>query len=232
MRARTFIAAASLLLSLTASTAVALSEADYVVDMKESPAFARAEKRLNAAWKKLKAELPKAVFQDMQIEQRAWLQDRDPSVEAARRAGDTRPPAEIYAETTLQRALILEAKLGAKPQGRTETPQSAVETPVAQSKSLAGKYGNGAISLAPVGDGYSVVVNTVGPNGRWVCNYVGHARQSSDILTFEEKNGGTPIRVYVRGDTLAITPDLNPGVSPSKFCGSGGDFFGEYTKDR
>ena len=229
---RSLIAAAGLLFSLTATSALALSEADYVVYMKESPAFARAEKRLNAAWKKLKAELPKAVFQDMQIEQRAWLQDRDPAVEAARRAGDTRPPAEIYAETTLQRALILEAKLGAKPQGRTEAPQTPAETPGAQSQSLAGKYGGGAISLAPEGDGWSVVVNTVGPNGRWVCDYVWRARQSGDILTFEEKGGGTPIRVYVRGDTLTISPDLNPGVSLSKFCGSGGDFFGEYTKDR
>lgn len=232
MRTRSFIAAASLLFSLATSSAFALSEADYVVYMKESPAFARAEKRLNAAWKTLKVELPKASFQDLQIEQRAWLQDRDPSVEAARRAGDTRPPAEIYAETTLQRALILEAKLGTKSQGRSSTPQSAAEAPAAKGTSLAGKYGNGAISLAPDGDGYSVVVNTVGPNGRWVCNYVGRARQSGDILTFEEKGGGTPIRVYVRGDTLTISPDLNPGVSLAKFCGSSGDFFGEYTKDR
>lgn len=230
MRARSLIAAAGLLLSLTASTAFALSEADYVVYMKESPAFARAEKRLNAAWKKLKADLPKAVFQDMQIEQRAWLQDRDPAVEAARQAGDTRPPAEIYAETTLQRALILEAKLGAKPQDQTKVRQTpgVSATP---NRSLAGQYG-GVINLTPADDGYSVEIVRVSSGSQWFCNYIGHGRVAGDMLTIEEKNGRTPLRIWVRGDTLVITPDLNPGFSMSEFCGGSGDFFGEFAKNR
>ncbi len=146
--------AAGLLFSPAASFALALPPSDYARPLRESPAFARADKRLNDAWRILRAELPPERFQAVRAEQRLWLQQRDTGVEAARASGDARP------EETLQRATFLEV-LAAKP--------AALDSPPRQFGELVGTYGKGAVTLQEADDGRLAALRTAASDGSWVC---------------------------------------------------------------
>jgi len=100
-------------IALGTSSVFALSNDDHARYLKESPAYAEAEKELNAVWKKVKG-LPEDDFKKIQAEQRKWLKQRDEYFKKAKAGGDGRPASEIYAENTRNRVKALTSLLSKK----------------------------------------------------------------------------------------------------------------------
>ena len=91
-----------------------LTNDDHSRYLKESPAYAYAEKSLADAWKKIKL-LPEDQLAIVRQDQRQWLKNRGEVARRARIMGDRRPLASIYANNTLMRVNTLEAILAAGP---------------------------------------------------------------------------------------------------------------------
>ena len=97
-----FLAILGLLL-LSASACFALSDAEYLRMKKNSADFARADKRLNQAWAKLKKSLPKNVFTELDKLQKEWVKSgRDSEAEQLMSDGYSR--VEAYTMATSDRA--------------------------------------------------------------------------------------------------------------------------------
>ena len=90
--------------------AFALTDDDYRKFIHESPAFAKADARLNAVWRQLKGGLSKQGYQGLLEEQRLWLKQRDAAAQAAELMDNRRPLVEVYSAETLKRAEALEAR--------------------------------------------------------------------------------------------------------------------------
>ena len=99
-----------------ASAASALSDAEYKKLMKESPAFAKADKELTQAWNEAKKALGKGDFDKLKKEQQAWIASgRDKRAKALIAGGMSH--AEAYAAATGERAEAIRGslKVGSKP---------------------------------------------------------------------------------------------------------------------
>jgi uncharacterized protein YecT (DUF1311 family) len=99
-----------------ASAAAALSDAEYKKLMKESPAFAKADKELTQAWNEAKKALGKGDFDKLKKEQQAWIASgRDKRAKALIAEGMS--SAEAYAAATGERAEAIRGSLkgGSKP---------------------------------------------------------------------------------------------------------------------
>ena len=111
----------ALLLLCSATAAFALTDEEYRDFIEESPVFAAAEKEMNSVWKQLKAALPQEEYKKLLVEQRAWLQQRDKTVEQmgkdqarAQETGEVGVniwPSQMYGLVTEQRVGVLKAKL-------------------------------------------------------------------------------------------------------------------------
>lgn len=123
-----FLTALSLLLLLTAP-AFALSDAEYLRMRKSSADFARADKKLNQVWARLKKSLPTKVFTQLDKLQREWVASgRDD--EAAALMADGYSRMEAYTMATNDRADSLpEIADSLRPSSRAKTPK-----PVAKPK--------------------------------------------------------------------------------------------------
>ena len=104
----------------------ALSDAEYKEFMASSPAFAKAEAKLNAAWKAAKNTLPKKQFEILRGNQKRWVAegyDRDYAAkQLVEKQGKSLP--EAYADVTWKRAELIEWY--ARPENRR--PQSKTGT--------------------------------------------------------------------------------------------------------
>lgn len=97
------ILAAVMLLLTMAGAAFALSDQEYLSLKKSNADFARADRRLTQVWKKLKADLSKSVFAELQENQREWIDSgRDEEAEDLMEEGYSR--AEAYTIATNNRA--------------------------------------------------------------------------------------------------------------------------------
>ena len=86
-----------------AGAAFALSDEEYTSLKKSNADFARADKRLTQVWKKLKADLSKSVFAELQKDQREWIDTgRDEEADVLMNDGYSR--AEAYTIATNNRA--------------------------------------------------------------------------------------------------------------------------------
>ena len=86
-----------------AGAAFALSDEEYTSLKKSNADFARADKRLTQVWKKLKADLSKTVFAELQKDQREWINTgRDEEADVLMNDGYSR--AEAYTIATNNRA--------------------------------------------------------------------------------------------------------------------------------
>lgn len=91
------------LVMLAVSPAFALSDSSYIKMKKNSPEFARADKRLSNVWTNLKKSLPKRVFTELQKNQREWIASgRDEAADEYMDEGYSR--AEAYTMATNDRA--------------------------------------------------------------------------------------------------------------------------------
>ena len=91
------------LVLLSASACFALSDAEYLRMKKNNADFARADRRLNQVWNRLKDSLSRRAFselQDLQADWIAWGRDRE--AEALMNDGYSR--AEAYTMATSDRA--------------------------------------------------------------------------------------------------------------------------------
>ena len=94
------------LVMMMCAPAFALSDASYIRMKKNSPEFARADKRLSRVWTNLKKSLPKNVFAELQKDQRQWIASgRDDAADAYMDEGYSR--TEAYAQATKDRADLL-----------------------------------------------------------------------------------------------------------------------------
>lgn len=103
------LALASLLL-LPSADASALDTREHNLFMRTSPAFAEADRELNALWKRLRAGLDRDAYQPLLSEQRAWLRggwDRD-----AARLFPRMNRAAAYAQAARDRIADLKARYG------------------------------------------------------------------------------------------------------------------------
>lgn len=102
-------------LALQPFTAKALTDEDHTRYAREFPAYSQAERRLNAAWKRLKQRLSKEEFQALLAEQRVWVNStRDAEAKAIAGPGpfaSAAPLAAAYTEVTVKRAEALEARI-------------------------------------------------------------------------------------------------------------------------
>lgn len=216
-----FIAGLLLLFSImVAVPAFALSDAEYKKLTRESPAFAQAEARLNAAWKRLRGVLSKAEYDAALKEQRQWNRDRDVAAQAASRdSGMT--AADALAAETVKRAEELEARAGA-----------AKARP---SAGIAGAYvaENGSVEVKKTEEGYFVEINTAAGDGRWVCEFSGTGAFDGKILTAASAGDGPQtLRMRIEGRRLSIDKELNAALYNTDYCGWGGSVEGTYTKKR
>lgn len=91
---------------ITAGSAFALSDSEYLRMRRNNVAFARADKILSNVWTNLKRSLPKNVFAQLQKEQREWIASgRDEEAEEYIEQGYSR--AEAYTMATKDRAELL-----------------------------------------------------------------------------------------------------------------------------
>ena len=97
---RRLCVALAVLLAL-AAPALALSDEEHRQFMKD-PAFAAADKKLNEAWAAAQKSLPKAKFEALEKDQRAWIDER---AKLIMEGGDSKEDA--YAEATEHRAAEL-----------------------------------------------------------------------------------------------------------------------------
>lgn len=114
---------------MSASTGFALTAEDHAAFRAQSPEYNRADQELNAVWKQLRKQLPKARYKEIQAEQRAWvggLRDRD----AMQYGGAT---ASGYAQATQARVAYLRQVLAS---ARTSATTQAA-TPQATAPALA-----------------------------------------------------------------------------------------------
>ena len=94
------------LVMLTAGSAFALSDEEYLALKKNNAEFARADRRLTQVWKELKADSSKSVFAELQKDQREWIESgRDEEAEDLMQEGCSR--AEAYTIATHHRADVL-----------------------------------------------------------------------------------------------------------------------------
>lgn len=102
-------ATCAVVLLLATGQCFALTAADHKRFIAESAEYARADKELNAAWKKLRAKLDAEQYRQAQAEQRLWIENlRD--AEALRLGGAN---AQGYARATARRAAQLRSLLAA-----------------------------------------------------------------------------------------------------------------------
>lgn len=101
------IISALMLVVLFAGSAFALSDAKYREFMKD-PAFAKADRRLNTVWKKLKKELPDWAFEILQDEQSQWVSSwRDMWAKEYMDENKKLKPVKAYTRVTNERAEFL-----------------------------------------------------------------------------------------------------------------------------
>ena len=97
-----FLAVITLIFML-ASSALALSDAEFTRMKKNNADFARADRRLSQVWNRLRKELPKRVFNVLRDEQRDWVEyGRDEDAKAYMEEGYSR--VEAYTMATSDRA--------------------------------------------------------------------------------------------------------------------------------
>lgn len=126
--------------------AQALSDAEHARFLRESPAYAKAEKRLAETWRKVRKSLPRAEFQRVLEEQRVWLSSlRDEEVKAESGAASL---AEAYALVTGRRAAALERTLPGKNAAQDKHPPAA-EQPVSMTAEKNLSPASPAPSLTP-----------------------------------------------------------------------------------
>ena len=90
-------------LILFTSSAFALSDAEYLKMKRNSPEFARADRKLTNTWNKLKKSLPDFVFAELQKDQREWIRKgRDNDAKEYIKDGNSR--TEAYTLATYFRA--------------------------------------------------------------------------------------------------------------------------------
>ena len=98
------------LVLLTACSAFALSDAEYLRLKKSNADFARADKRLTQIWKKVQAALDEEVFEELKENQLEWINYvRDEKAESLMQEGYSR--AEAYTIATNDRADYLQGVL-------------------------------------------------------------------------------------------------------------------------
>ncbi|MDL2267153.1 hypothetical protein LJC46_04100 [Desulfovibrio sp. OttesenSCG-928-G15] len=132
----------STLCLMTASTGLALTAEDHNAFCAQSPEYSRADKELNAVWKRLRKELPKARYKEIQAEQRNWiggLRDR----EALQHGGAT---AKGYALATQARVAYLRQLLAETGNAPATTPAVAKAVAPAQPPAASARP---ALSSAP-----------------------------------------------------------------------------------
>ena len=126
-----FFAVLALVL-LSAGTAFALSDAEYLRMRRNSAAFAKADKKLNQAWAKLRKSLPKNVFAELEEYQHEWIASgRDIEAQSFMNEGYTR--VEAYTMATNDRAEAL-PKLAQDLRRNTNTSRTSSQTPKPESK--------------------------------------------------------------------------------------------------
>lgn len=122
-----------LLLLLAPAHAYALSDADYKSFMRESPAFADADKRLDQVWEDLRKQLPARQYTALLAEQRDWLQRGRDAEALAEKDAPTRAAA--YAAVTSRRVEALRALLPPASPASPASPDSvAPGSPAASPK--------------------------------------------------------------------------------------------------
>ena len=126
-----FVSALMLALLLCAP-AYSLSDSEYLRMRKSSADFARADKRLNQVWARLKKSLPKNVFTQLDKLQREWIKSgRDDDAAALMDEGYSR--VEAYTMATNDRAdslpKIADDLRDSTGRKRTQTQQQTRKTP-------------------------------------------------------------------------------------------------------
>ena len=97
-----------LLLLLAPCSAWALTDAEYSLFMQRSPAFAAAEKDLDAAWKTARQRLPKEEFAALRNDQQAWLARGRARAAHTYVAEKKLPLPEAYALVTAERTALIQ----------------------------------------------------------------------------------------------------------------------------
>ena len=116
-----FVLAVSVAL-VFAGAAAALSDAEYKKMMKDTPAFAKADKELNQAWSAAKKGLDKAEFAKLKKEQEAWIASgRDKRAKAL--MADGMKSGLAYASATRERAQEIREKIQDAKAARKRSPK-------------------------------------------------------------------------------------------------------------